>query len=80
MASFDDIRANDYNLNIPRYVDTSEEEEEIDLKQLTQDIRETNKAIKEENHTLLSMLRELTFRSEETKEAVEDFIKIFEEV
>ena len=80
VASFDDIRANDYNLNIPRYVDTSEEEEEIDLKQLTQDIRETNEAIKEENRTLLSMLRELTFRSEETKEAVEDFIKIFEEV
>lgn len=80
VASFDDIRANNYNLNIPRYVDTSEEEEEIDLKQLTQDVRETNKAIKEENHTLLSMLRELTFRSEETKEAVEDFIKIFEEV
>lgn len=31
VASLDEIRDNDYNLNIPRYVDTFEEEEEIDL-------------------------------------------------
>ncbi|NLS11540.1 type I restriction-modification system subunit M [Vibrio sp. SM6] len=31
VASLDEIRENDYNLNIPRYVDTFEEEAEIDL-------------------------------------------------
>lgn len=31
IATLDEIRENDYNLNIPRYVDTFEEEEEIDL-------------------------------------------------
>ncbi|MBM5572096.1 MULTISPECIES: type I restriction-modification system subunit M [Deefgea] len=31
VASFDEIKDNDFNLNIPRYVDTFEEEEEIDL-------------------------------------------------
>ncbi len=31
LASPDEIAENDYNLNIPRYVDTFEEEEEIDL-------------------------------------------------
>jgi type I restriction enzyme M protein len=31
LASLDEIQENDYNLNIPRYVDTFEEEEEIDL-------------------------------------------------
>ena len=31
LVTLDDIRANDYNLNIPRYVDTFEEEAEIDL-------------------------------------------------
>ncbi|MGG1218224.1 type I restriction-modification system subunit M [Priestia endophytica] len=30
-ATLEEIRENDYNLNIPRYVDTFEEEEEIDL-------------------------------------------------
>ncbi len=80
LASFDDIKANDFNLNIPRYVDTSEEEEEIDLKQLSEEIKKTNQEIKEGNAVLLSMLHELTFNSAETREAVEEFIKIFEEV
>ena len=31
LASLAEIRENDYNLNIPRYVDTFEEEETIDL-------------------------------------------------
>jgi type I restriction enzyme M protein len=31
LASLEEIRENDYNLNIPRYVDTFEEEAEIDL-------------------------------------------------
>ena len=31
VAGVDEIKENDYNLNIPRYVDTFEEEEEIDL-------------------------------------------------
>ncbi|CAI1974610.1 type I restriction-modification system subunit M [Serratia proteamaculans] len=31
LASLQEIRDNDYNLNIPRYVDTFEEKEEIDL-------------------------------------------------
>jgi type I restriction enzyme M protein len=31
LASLKEIQENDYNLNIPRYVDTFEEEEEIDL-------------------------------------------------
>jgi type I restriction enzyme M protein len=31
LATIEAIRENDYNLNIPRYVDTFEEEEEIDL-------------------------------------------------
>jgi type I restriction enzyme M protein len=31
LASLDEIKENDFNLNIPRYVDTFEEEAEIDL-------------------------------------------------
>ncbi len=34
LASLQDIRDNDYNLNIPRYVDTHQEEMEIDLMQI----------------------------------------------
>ncbi|MDL2316086.1 type I restriction-modification system subunit M [Desulfovibrio sp. OttesenSCG-928-A18] len=34
LATLDEIKANDYNLNIPRYVDTFEEEPEIDMQAL----------------------------------------------
>ena len=80
LASFEDIKANDYNLNIPRYVDTSEEEPEVDIKQLSASIRETNIAIKEGNGTLLEMLGKLTFVNTETKDAVEEFISVLKEV
>ena len=80
LASYEDIEANDFNLNIPRYVDTSEEEEEIDLKALTGSIKITNEAIKEGNEKLISMLGNLTFNSHETEAAVKDFIEIFKEV
>lgn len=39
IASLDEIRQNDYNLNIPRYVKNFEEEEEIDLKSTLEEIK-----------------------------------------
>lgn len=38
LASFDEIKENDFNLNIPRYVDTFEEEEEIDIEEVQSEI------------------------------------------
>ena len=40
VASLDEIKENDYNLNIPRYVDTFEEEEEIDIPAVQKEIEE----------------------------------------
>ena len=79
LASFDEIKANDYNLNIPRYVDSSETEEEIDLNRLTEELRETNKAIQESNAAFLEMLGELTFDSAETENAMHELIKVLKE-
>jgi type I restriction enzyme M protein len=39
VASLDEVAENDYNLNIPRYVDTFEEEEPIDLKAVSTEIK-----------------------------------------
>ena len=39
VASIDEIKENDYNLNIPRYVDTFEEEEQIDLDEVTNETK-----------------------------------------
>lgn len=38
VATFDEITENDFNLNIPRYVDTFEEEAEIDIAAVQQEI------------------------------------------
>ena len=38
VATLQEIRDNDYNLNIPRYVDTFEEEELIDIDQVQKNI------------------------------------------
>lgn len=40
VALLSEVATNDYNLNIPRYVDTFEEEDAIDLKAITAELRE----------------------------------------
>lgn len=47
LAPIEEIRENEYNLNIPRYVDTFEEEEEIDLQEVIQQINNDKKEISE---------------------------------
>lgn len=38
IATFDEVKDNDFNLNIPRYIDTFEVEEKINLDILIKDI------------------------------------------
>jgi len=38
VATFDEIKENDFNLNIPRYVDTFEEEAEVDIAAVQKEI------------------------------------------
>jgi len=45
VAEFDEIRENDFNLNIPRYVDTFEEEEEIDIDAVQVEINDLEKEL-----------------------------------
>ena len=45
VASLDEIKANDYNLNIPRYVDTNEPEKEIDLAEVDRELAEVDAEI-----------------------------------
>ncbi len=47
LASIEEIRQNDYNLNIPRYVDTSEEEVEIDINEVKSLLAQDKKEIEE---------------------------------
>ena len=76
VATFDEIKENDYNLNIPRYVDTFEEEEEIDIIALSKEMVELNSQIKEAESAFLGMLDELAI-TKETKNLIEATKAIF---
>ncbi len=55
------IEENDYNLNISRYIDTSEEEEEIDVKKVIEEIKELKNSIISKELKLNEYLKELGF-------------------
>ena len=59
VASFDEIRENDYNLNIPRYVDTFEPEPPVDLAALNKEMAETQADLAQSESELKAMLGEL---------------------
>ena len=47
VASFDEIKGNDFNLNIPRYVDTFEEEELVDIDEVQRNINNIEAELKQ---------------------------------
>ncbi|MCM3089303.1 type I restriction-modification system subunit M [Bhargavaea ginsengi] len=59
VASLDEIRENDYNLNIPRYVDTFVEEEVIDLQAVSKKLKEIDAEIAEIDKELEKYFEEL---------------------
>lgn len=59
VASLEALAENDFNLNIPRYVDTFEEEEEIDLKATEIEIERLEKELAEVRARMKKHLKEL---------------------
>jgi len=59
VASLADIKANDYNLNIPRYVDTFEAEEEIDLNAIAAQLNVIDQQSKETDALIAGFCKEL---------------------
>lgn len=61
LATLDEIRENDYNLNIPRYVDTFEEEEEIDLMAVRKERLGLKQQLAEIEEEMAGYLKELGY-------------------
>jgi type I restriction enzyme M protein len=61
VASLEEIRANDYNLNIPRYVDTFEEEDEIDLMAVRAEREQLKAQMAELESQMAGYLKELGY-------------------
>ena len=75
MASYDEIVKNDYNLNIPRYVDTFEDEPLPDSKEVVQDMVRIEKETRECEKELKVMLEQLEGTTPEEKEYYLEAIK-----
>lgn len=59
VASMDEIKENDYNLNIPRYVDTFEPEPEIDINQVNKELADVDQQIATVEKELDAMIADL---------------------
>lgn len=59
LAQFEEIKENDFNLNIPRYVDTFEEEEEIDIDSVQLEIDQLEKELAQVRAKMAEKLKEI---------------------
>jgi type I restriction enzyme M protein len=59
VATFDEIQENDFNLNIPRYVDTFEEEAEVDIAAVQTEIEKLEKDLVQVQNEIEVYLKQL---------------------
>lgn len=63
VATLDEVAENDYNLNIPRYVDTFEEEDPIDLDVVANELQALEKDIIETDATIADFCNQLNIKT-----------------
>ncbi|MFE4706911.1 type I restriction-modification system subunit M [Peribacillus simplex] len=76
VATFDEIKENDFNLNIPRYVDTFTEETPIDMASIGSTIKDIRKEKAELESNLYNMISSLQF-DEENAEWIKGALEVF---
>ena len=76
LAKFEEIEENAFNLNIPRYVDTFEEEEPINLAEVSADIKAINDEKEELKKAILADMNNLVANTEKAKKELESFMQI----
>lgn len=59
VATLDEIKENEYNLNIPRYVDTFEEERSVDMDAVKKNIMDIKQELKEAEIQMAKYLKEI---------------------
>lgn len=63
VARLSEVAENDYNLNIPRYVDTFEEEEQIDIEAVATEIQNLDSSLQETDKLIASFCKELNIKA-----------------
>lgn len=75
LVPFEEIVENEYNLNIPRYIDTFEEEPEVPLEQIMNDLNRIDSDIEKSNEKLLNFMNDMIGTDKESNKELENFIK-----
>ena len=78
MADYKEIKENDFNLNITRYIDSYVQEPPVVLEKVAANLTETQAQIDENEKKLVGMLKELTSDDEKIMTGLNDIIKFFE--
>lgn len=78
LASFEDIEKNDFNLNIPRYVDNFEKEEPVDINALLTEMKQTDAEIRKVQNDFVSLLHELTSADDNIMSSLNEYIQMIE--
>lgn len=78
LASFEELEKNDFNLNIPRYVDNFEEEEPIDLDALLAEMKQTDKELQAAQSEFITMLHDLTTTDDKLLASLQECINLLE--
>ena len=78
VATMEEIEENDFNLNIPRYVDTFVPEPPVDLKKVAAELKEIDAEIEKNQKDLVGMLKELTSEDDEIMDGLNEMIKVLE--
>lgn len=78
LADYKEIEENDFNLNIPRYVDTFIPEPPIDMREVAKGLNETQKEIDENEKELVGMLKDLRSDDQDIMTGLNDIIQYFE--
>lgn len=76
IASFDEIKENEFNLNIPRYVDTFEEEEQVDLATIGSELKTIREKKAELEASLFEMISSLK-HNDENEEWIQGALEVF---
>lgn len=75
LATLDEIKDNDFNLNIPRYVDTYEPEPIPSLAEITADLQQIDQEIKTESKAFGATLSQLVGTNAEADREIKAFAK-----
>lgn len=77
LASFEEIEKNDFNLNIPRYVDTSEEEEDVNIADVVASINDIDTEISKLNNEIYAAMQDLTSEDKELLNQIQLLADLF---